>query len=79
MRANLDGYIFPPKMTSNSPQPDIVLWSITTSMVLMVELTVSWGEGMEAAFSPKEGKIQKAGICVLSSRLEVKLGAKTTL
>lgn len=47
---------FPLEITMTSLRPDIVLWSATTKVVIMVELTVPWEEHMEAAHEHKKGK-----------------------
>ena len=57
MRADLDRQLkFPQEITATSLRPDIVLWSTSTKTVIMVELTVPWEEGMEAAFERKRDK-----------------------
>ena len=57
MRADLDRQLtFPQEIVTTSLRPDIVLWSTSTKTVIMVELTVPWEEGMEAAFERKRDK-----------------------
>ena len=57
MRADLDKQLkFPKEVIPTSLRPDIVLWSISMRTVIMVELTVPWEEGMEAAFERKKAK-----------------------
>nr|XP_061825268.1 uncharacterized protein LOC133612115 [Nerophis lumbriciformis] len=54
MKADLDRQLkFPQEITTTLLRPDIVLWSTSTKTVIMVELTVPWEEGMEAAFERK--------------------------
>lgn len=57
MRADLGRRLqFPREITSTSLQPDIVLWSSTTKLVLLIELTIQWEAGVEAAWEPKRLK-----------------------
>lgn len=57
MRADLDQQLkFPHEITPTSLRPDVVLWSTSMRTVIMVELTVPWEEGMEAAFERKKEK-----------------------
>ncbi|KAJ8368703.1 hypothetical protein SKAU_G00087310 [Synaphobranchus kaupii] len=71
MRADLDRQLkFPQEITTTSLRPYIVLWSSSIRTVIMAELTVPWEEGMEARLREKEGKVHRAGCCVLTSRVE---------
>lgn len=47
---------FPSEITKTSLRPDIVMWSSSTKTVLLIELTVPWEEGVEAAFKRKRLK-----------------------
>ncbi len=41
--------VFPPEIVATTLQPDMVLWSPTTNLAYVVELTVPWEEGVEEA------------------------------
>lgn len=57
MRVDLDRKLrFPTKITSTSLHPDIVMWSNSSKTVLLVELTIPWEAGMEAAWERKRLK-----------------------
>ncbi|KAL7403739.1 hypothetical protein ABVT39_004359 [Epinephelus coioides] len=47
---------FPLEITSTSLRPDIVIWSSLTKTVFMIELTILWEDGMEAAFERKKDR-----------------------
>ncbi|KAJ8353609.1 hypothetical protein SKAU_G00211760 [Synaphobranchus kaupii] len=47
---------FPGEICSTTLQPDIVLWAAEEKSVLLVELTVPWEEGVEAAHERKRAK-----------------------
>ncbi|KAL1279298.1 hypothetical protein QQF64_025971 [Cirrhinus molitorella] len=48
--------VFPLEIVATTFQPDIVLWSPTTKLVYVVELTVPWEEGVEEAHERKKNK-----------------------
>lgn len=56
---------FPPKITTISRWPDIILLSISAKTVIMAELTVPWEEVMEAAFRGKGRTTASLLQCVL--------------
>lgn len=41
------------EITGTSLRPDIVLWSSSTKTVLLIELTIPWEAGVEAAWERK--------------------------
>ncbi|KAJ8367759.1 hypothetical protein SKAU_G00077870 [Synaphobranchus kaupii] len=45
---------FPGEITTTSLRPDIVVWSTKAKAVLLIELTVPWEKGIEAAFERKK-------------------------
>lgn len=47
---------FPTEITSTSLPPHIVLWSSSTKSVLLIELTILWEAGVEAAWERKRLK-----------------------
>ena len=47
---------FPQEICSTTLRPDVVLWSAAVKKVLLIELTVSWEEGLEAAYERKMAK-----------------------
>ncbi|KAJ8339289.1 hypothetical protein SKAU_G00360750 [Synaphobranchus kaupii] len=47
---------FPGEICSTTLRPDIVLWAAEEKSVLLVELTVPWEEGVEAAHERKRAK-----------------------
>lgn len=47
---------FPREIVETSLRPDLVLWSAACKVVLMVELTVPWEGGLEAAHERKRAK-----------------------
>ena len=47
---------FPREICSTTLRPDVVLWSSAVKSVLMIELTVLWEEGLEAAYERKMAK-----------------------
>ena len=49
-------YVFPAEMWSTSERPDIVLWSITLHQAILIELTCSADEGIQAAVVRKQSK-----------------------
>ena len=44
---------FPQEICSTTLRPDMVLWSAAVKSVLLIELTVPWEEGLEAAYERK--------------------------
>lgn len=48
--------VFPPEIVATTLRPDMVLWSPTTKLVYVVELTVPWEEGVEEAYERKKNK-----------------------
>ena len=57
MRVDIDRQLqFPREITITSLRPDIVAWSTKVKAVALIELTVPWEEGMEAAFERKKTK-----------------------
>lgn len=49
---------FPEEVTHTSLRPDIVIWSRSPKLVIMVELTVPWEERVEESHETKKGKYQ---------------------
>lgn len=63
LMADLDQQLrFPREITLTSLRPDIIFWSSHTKTVIMVELTVPWEEGMEAAFERKKERYAELAI-----------------
>lgn len=57
MKVDLERQLqFPTEITETLLRPDLVLWSVASKMVLLVELTVPWEEGLDAAFERKQAK-----------------------
>ncbi|KAJ8344224.1 hypothetical protein SKAU_G00315530 [Synaphobranchus kaupii] len=57
MRVDLGRQLqFPGEITTMSLRPDIVVWSTKAKTVLLIELTVPWEKGIEAAFERKKTK-----------------------
>lgn len=55
MSVDLDRQLrFPQVITTTIHHADIVLWSVPMRSVIMVELTVPWEEGIDAAFERKK-------------------------
>lgn len=48
--------VFPPEIVATTLRPDMVLWSPTTKLAYVVELTVPWEEGVEEAYERKKNK-----------------------
>ncbi len=48
--------VFPPEIVATTPWPDMVLWSPTTKLAYVVELTVPWEDGVEEAYERKNNK-----------------------
>ncbi|MGH0135533.1 UNVERIFIED_CONTAM: hypothetical protein FKN15_023521 [Acipenser sinensis] len=46
--------IFPPEIATTNLQPDIVLWSGSTCLVHLVELTVPWEDDIDEAYERKK-------------------------
>jgi len=46
--------VFPPEIVATTLQPDIVLWSPTTKLAYVVELTIPWEDGVEEAYESKK-------------------------
>lgn len=65
MAADLDRQLrFPVEITATSLRSDIVLWFTPVKTVIMVELTVPWEKGLEAAFErKKERSTELAAAC----------------
>ena len=57
MRVDLDK--FPDHVTSTSLRPDIVLSSVSSRQVLLIELTVPWEDRIEEANERKRSKYQE--------------------
>ncbi|CAJ1066497.1 hypothetical protein ROHU_021965 [Xyrichtys novacula] len=53
----------PQEITMTSLRPDIMLWSVPTRTVIMVELTVPWEEEVEAAHERKERYAELSAMC----------------
>ncbi len=47
---------FPQEICSTTLRPDAVLWSAAVKSVVLIELTVPWEEGLEAAYERKKAK-----------------------
>ncbi len=47
---------FQQKICSTNLRPDVVLWSAAVKSVVLIELTVPWEEGLEAAYERKKAK-----------------------
>ncbi|KAJ8358431.1 hypothetical protein AAFF_G00439950 [Aldrovandia affinis] len=47
---------FPQEICSTILRPDVVLWSAAAKSALLIELTVPWEEGLEAAYERKMAK-----------------------
>ncbi len=47
---------FPQEICSTTLRPDVVLWSAAVKSVVLIELTVPWEEGLEAAYERKKVK-----------------------
>ena len=45
---------FPPEIAKTTLRPDIVLWSNTSKLVYIIELTVPWEEAVEEAYERKK-------------------------
>ncbi|XP_061749210.1 uncharacterized protein LOC133547614 isoform X2 [Nerophis ophidion] len=57
MRADIGKQLqFPREITTTSLRPDIVLWSAVTKSAMLVELTIPWEEGIQAAYERKAAK-----------------------
>ena len=57
MRVDLGKQLqFPREIVETSLRPDLVMWSEARRTVLLVELTVPWEEGIEAANERKRAK-----------------------
>ena len=50
--------VFPPTILATSERPDIVIWSKSARVVIMIELTVCAEEGSAAAQMRKESRYQ---------------------
>ena len=60
MRVDLDKQLkFPDHVTSTSLRPDIVLSSVSSRQVLLIELTVPWEDRIEEANERKRSKYQE--------------------
>ena len=53
-----NNYVFPPEIFPTQERPDIVIWSIKSKRVLLIELTCPAEEGIQAAKIHKETKYQ---------------------
>jgi len=47
---------FPQEICSTTLRPDVVLWAAAVKSVILIELTVPWEEGLEAAYERKKAK-----------------------
>lgn len=57
MRVDLGRQLqFPREIVETSLRPDLILWSVPQKTILLVELTVPWEQGMEAANERKRLK-----------------------
>lgn len=57
MRVNLGRKLWSPReIVETSLRPDLMLWSAASKMVLLVELTVPWKGGLDAAHERKQTK-----------------------
>ncbi len=57
MRVDLGRQLqFPREIVETSLRPDLIMWSEPCKTILLVELTVPWEEGMEAANERKRAK-----------------------
>jgi hypothetical protein len=64
MRVDLGRKLVFPDIVHTTLRPDIVLWSETPKVVILVELTVPWEERTEEAYERKMAKYQElAGQC----------------
>ena len=60
MEVDLDKrLVFPMQIVTTRLRPDIIIWSESPKMVVMVELTVPWEERMAEATERKRGKYQE--------------------
>ena len=60
MEVDLDKrLVFPMQIVTTRLRPDIIIWSESPKMVVMVELTVPWEERMVEATERKRGKYQE--------------------
>jgi hypothetical protein len=50
---------FPPVIAVTNSRPDMVLWSIKSRQVVVIELTVPWEEHIEEANERKRSKYQQ--------------------
>lgn len=79
MRVDLGRQLqFPREIVETSLRPDLILWSVPHKTILLVELTVPWEQGMEAANERKHSKYadlaaecQEAGWRAITSPVEV--------
>ncbi len=49
---------FPQEICSTTLRPDMVLWSAAVKSVILIELTVPWEEGLEAAYERRRRSMQ---------------------
>lgn len=57
MRADIGKRLqFPREITTTSLRPDIVLWSTATKSAILIDLTIPWEEGIQAAHERKAAK-----------------------
>ena len=57
MRADIGKQLqFPREITTTSLRPDIVLWSAAAKSAMLIELTIPWEEGIQAAYERKAAK-----------------------
>ena len=54
--------VFPPDIVATILQPDMVLWSTTTELAYIVELTVPQDDGAEEAYERKKTKYSELAI-----------------
>ena len=47
---------FPQEICSSTLRPDVLLWSAAVKAAILMELTVPWEEGLEAAYERKKAK-----------------------
>lgn len=66
MATDLDCQLMlPVEITATFLWPDIVLWSTPTKILIMVELTIPWDEGLKAAFEMKKERYTKLAALAL--------------
>lgn len=60
LRADVEReFKFPEQIITSSLRPNLIIWSILSRQVVMIELLVPWEVNMEEAFERKLGKYQE--------------------